>query len=809
MLQNYFKIGVRNLLKYKTFSFINVFGLASAMSVCMLVILMLADQYSYDDFHSKEDRMYRILSERPYSAMPFASTPPSLLETLKDDYAIIERATHLVISVGGEATSEISTTEMRGFFADENFLQVFDFPLEKGDRVTALRKPHSIVITDDMARQLFGDEDPLGQTVGFTDRGIHYLKGGKDSSPVDWGTFTITGIIADTEIKSHLNFDILMSTATIKGLADGNKLSKNLDGWDKAFTYVLIRDGRSEEDLNNALKDLFARKFSHDESLKEFLLKGQSLSKITPGILVNQPAGFQLPIEAYYFLGAIAFAIMLSACLNYTNLSTARALTRAKEIGVRKVTGASRKDLVFQFLSESVLTSFLALALAILLLIFIKPAFTALWLNQYLEFDLKTNWFLYAIYGAFALVLGIVAGFYPAMHLSRFQPVKAIQNSASMPTRRFGIRKVLSVGQFVISLFFIITSILVYTQFRYFMNFEYGFSPKDVVNIELQGNNFRRVSEAFNSIQGVSAISASEYIPATGRTSGMDLKKPDTGEVINFRLLSADENFIGNMGLQLVAGTNIAETSDSAGTQIVLNEAAVKALGFQSAEEAVGQILIISWKNEPVQVTGVVQDFWLKLPIGGERLEPAYLRNDPKRFSYANLKITGADVPAAIKSLELKWKSIDPIHPFKYQFYENELASTHAGIFDVVSIVGSLAFIAITIACLGMLGMATYTTERKKKEVGIRKVLGAEVSAIVLLLSKDFLKVLVIAICIGAPLSWYMNNLWLQNFSNRAEFGFGTIITGTMLLLILGLLTIGSQTIRVSRSNPVDSLKTE
>lgn len=353
------------------------------------------------------------------------------------------------------------------------------------------------------------------------------------------------------------------------------------------------------------------------------------------------------------------------------------------------------------------------------MLIFIKPAFTALWLNQYLEFDLKTNWFLYAIYGAFALVLGIVAGFYPAMHLSRFQPVKAIQNSASMPTRRFGIRKVLSVGQFVISLFFIITSILVYTQFRYFMNFEYGFSPKDVVNIELQGNNFRRVSEAFNSIQGVSAISASEYIPATGRTSGMDLKKPDTGEVINFRLLSADENFIGNMGLQLVAGTNIAETSDSAGTQIVLNEAAVKALGFQSAEEAVGQILIISWKNEPVQVTGVVQDFWLKLPIGGERLEPAYLRNDPKRFSYANLKITGADVPAAIKSLELKWKSIDPIHPFKYQFYENELASTHAGIFDVVSIVGSLAFIAITIACLGMLGMATYTTERKKKEVGM------------------------------------------------------------------------------------------
>lgn len=809
MLSNYFKVGIRNLLKYKTFSFINVFGLAIAMSVCMLVILMLADQYRYDDFHTKKERIYRILSERPYSSLPFASTPPSLLQTLNDDYSVIEKATHLVINVGGEATSEISTTETRGFFADENFLKVFDFKLEKGDRVTALRAPHSIVITDDIARKLFGKEDPLGQTVGFTDRGIHYLKGGKDSPPVDWGTFTIAGIITDSETKSHLNFDILMSTATIKILADGNKLSKNLDGWDKAFTYVLLRDGRNEGDLNKALEDLFSRKFAHDESLKEFSLKGQPLSKITPGIMVNQPAGFQLPIEAYYFLGAIAFAIMLSACLNYTNLSTARALTRAKEIGVRKVTGAQRKDLIFQFLSESALTAFLALVLAILLLIFIRPAFTGLWLNQYLEFDLETSLSVYATFGAFALLLGIVAGFYPAMHLSRFQPVKAIKNSASMPSGRFGMRRVLSVAQFVISLFFIITSILVYTQFRFFMSFEYGFNPRDIVNIELQGNNFKRVSDAFNTIQGISAVSASEYIPATGRTSGMDLNKPDTDETINFRLLSANENFIDNLGLQLVAGTNIAETSDSAGTQILLNETAVKALGFQRADEVVGQTLILKWKNEPLQVVGVVKDFWLKLPIGGDRLEPAFLRNDPKRFSYANVKMTAADVPETIKSLERQWKRIDPVHPFKYQFYENELASTHAGIFDVVSIVGSLAFIAITIACLGMLGMATYTAERKKKEVGIRKVLGAEVSAIVLLLSKDFLKVLVIAICIGAPLSWYMNNLWLQNFANRAEFGFGTIILGTMLLLILGLLTIGSQTIRVSRSSPVDTLKME
>ena len=236
---------------------------------------------------------------------------------------------------------------------------------------------------------------------------------------------------------------------------------------------------------------------------------------------------------------------------------------------------------------------------------------------------------------------------------------------------------------------------------------------------------------------------------------------------------------------------------------------AVKALGFDTPEEIIGQVLIQTWNRETLEVAGVVRDFWLKLPVSGDNLEPAFLRNEPKKFSFANVKITASDVPATIKALETKWKSIDPVHPFKYRFYEEELASTHAGIFDVVSIVGFLAFVAITIACLGMLGMATYTAERKRKEVGIRKVLGAETFRIVLMLSRDFVRILVVSICIGAPLSWFINNMWLQNFANRAEFGFTTVFIGTLVLLTLGLLTIGSQTIRVSKSNPVDTLKME
>lgn len=807
MFKNYFKTGIRNLLKYKIFSFINIFGLAIAMSVCMLVILMLADEKSYDQFHSNKHRIYRILSERPYSSRPFASTPPTLAETFRNNYAVVEKATSLVIGVGGDAVSDHSTAEMRGFFADENFLQVFDYELEHGDKRKALEAPNSVILTHSLSQKLFRSDNPVGQTIEFFDRGLHYLRTGKDTPPVSWGRFTITGVIADKKYKSHLKFDALVSSSSQKNL--GINYSNDPDSWDKSFTYVLLREGKTIDELNGALNDALARRYPKLESLKTYGLTAQPLMKINPGIMVNQPPSFQLPIEYFYFLGFIALAILLSACLNYTNLSTARALTRAKEIGVRKVTGAHRKDLVLQFISESVVTSFFALFLAGMLLIVIKPAFTGLWLNRFLNFDLESNITVYLIFAAFALLLGIFAGLYPALHLSAFQPVKAIKNVSNPRAGGLGLRKILSVSQFVISLFFIITSIVIYAQFKYFMNFQYGFNPKDIVNIELQGNDFNKMSQVFGSVPGVSNISASEYVPATGRTSGMDIYKPGTEDKVNFRLLSVNETFAENLELQFVAGRNLPLATDSSSRYIVINETAVKAIGFSSPESIIGQVLIQPWKNESLEVVGVVKDFWLRLPIGGDPIEPAFMRYQEKNFSFANVKISSSDVQATIKLLEDKWEVVDPTHPFKYQFYEDELAATHAGIFDVVSIIGFLAFIAITIACLGMLGMATYSAERKRKEVGIRKVLGAETLSIAVMLSRDFLKILAIAIFIGAPLAWFLNNLWLQNFANRAEFGFGTVFLGSTILLLLGMVTIGSQTVSVSKTNPVETLKIE
>lgn len=807
MVANYFKVAIRNLLRYKAFSFINVFGLSIAMSVCLLIILMMADQYTYDQFHTRKRRIFRVLSERPYSSMPFASTPPELAPALRENYADIEHATHLVIGVGGEATSKQGTAEARGFFADDYFLQVFDFELKEGSKSQALSTPRSLVITPRLARNLFGDEPALGKTVEFTDRGLHYLKGGKDSPPVQWGTFTITGVIAGKSYKSHLKFDVLMSASTQKVLASENIRAEDPEGWDKAFTYVLLRDGSGIKELTTSLSDLFNRTYSRSEDMKAYQLLAQPLTRINPGIMVNQPTSFQLPLVAYYFLGCIGAAIMLSACFNYTNLSTARALTRAKEIGIRKVTGAQRKDLVFQFLSESVMTSFLALLLAMALLVFMKPAFTGLWLNQYLNFDLESNLSVYIIFAGLALLLGIIAGVYPALHLSAFQPAQAIKKVDQITSSKFGIRKMLNIVQFVISLFFVVTSIMIYTQFRYFVNFDYGFRPENIVNVELQGNSYAKIATAFGAVSGVTFISGSEYVPATGRTSGMDINKPGTEDAINFRVLSASENFLENLGINLRVGRGLSP--DSSNRYVVVNENAVKSLGYDSPDEIIGEVLIQSWNKESLLVVGVVRDFWLKLPIGGERQEPAFLHHQPNDFSYANVRIAPGDVAHTLSMLERQWKAVDPVHPFKVRWYEEELASTHAGIFDVVSIVGFLAFIAITIACLGMLGMATYTAERRRKEVGIRKVLGAENMQMVFMLSKEYLKVLVIAICVGAPLTYYINTAWLAVFPNRAPFGMSTILLGVVILLLLGIVTIGSQTFRVSRRNPVEVLKVE
>lgn len=806
MLLNYIRIGVRTMLRHKLFSLINVLGLAIAMSVCLLVIMLLAEQFEYDRFHSESARVYRVLSARPDTNTPFASTPPSIAASLRTGYASIEASTNLVIGVGGDAVVNDKAVEMRGFFGDENFFRVLGFRLNEGDPQTALLQPHSIVISSRIAQTLFKDGDAVGKVVTFYDRGLHYLKQGKDSPPVSWGSFTVTGVFDREATKSHLRFDVLMSHATRRLLvADGK--AKDGDGWDNAYTYVLAAKGQTKQDVDASLDKLFDSRFKQDEGLKGFSMYGQPLLDITPGIMVNQPPSFQLPVTAFYILGFVALIIMASACLNYGNLSTARALTRLKEIGVRKVSGALRKDLILQFLTESTLTTLIALALASGILFLVQPAFTGLWLNRYLELAPEWNIKVFGCFAVFALLVGITCGVAPALYLSRFRPVLALKNTVGSTGGKLGARKLLNATQFIVSLFFIVSSLLVYSQYKFFMAFKYGFRADGIVNVALQGNRYEQVAQAFSETTGVNAVSGTQYVPATGRTSGMELDNPKGGDPIGFRHLAANESFIENLGLELLAGRNLPPNMDSISRYVILNETGARRLGFQHPAEAVGSTVVQSWNREAFEVVGVVKDFWIKLPIGGDALDAIFIQNLPRQFSYANVRIAAGQEQEVLPKLERAWKKLDPLHPFKYQYYEDELASTHAGIYDVVSIVGFLAFIAITIACLGMLGMATYTIEKRRREVGIRKVLGAEQRSIVLLLSREFIWILGIAVCVGSPLSYFINNLWLQGFPTRAPFGLEIITASVGILLGLGLLVIGSQSVAASRANPAKAIR--
>lgn len=814
MFKNYFKVGLRNILKYKVFSFINVFGLAVAMSVCMLIILMLADQYRYDQFHEKKDRIYRILSDQEGSKQPYATSPYPLAGALKAEYPVVEETTSLTPGIGGDVVYQQKFADMRGYFAEPSFFSIFSFDLDLGDKATALASPRSMVISREMAYQLFNDENPIGKTVEFSDRQLPFPQevGGVGGAAVPWGSFTITGVIDESKYTSHLTFDVLVSSSTRASLVAEKKLDDLTNTWEwyfRTYTFVLLPEGKEASDLSTALTDLVARKYANitSEQTKGFKLVPQKLTDVALGLTGNDTNN-RLPLIGYYFLGVLTLVIMFSACLNYMNLSIARALTRSKEIGVRKVTGALRKNLVLQFLSESVLTALLSLVMAVFLLMLIAPAFKGLWINQYLNFELRSTPSVYLIFFVFALVIGLLAGIYPALYLSKQQPIKTLKNLNDVQPGKLGLRKALSVSQFVISLFFITTSILIYNQFRHYMSFDYGFNTNNVVNIELQGVDHEKLANELSALPGVAGISACDIIPAAGTTNGNEILRPGTADDY-FRndLLLANENFVANLGIGLVAGRNLEPQEPN--QNVLVNEAMVKQLGFTHPAEVVGEVLETKWGKEQLKVVGVVTDFRYRLLVNDHLIRPLVIRNQPDNFEYLNVKLSSTDLMSTMVTLEKTWKKVDPLHSFKYEFFDEQLQSTHHAIFDIVSILGFISFLAIVIACLGLLGMTTYTAERKAKEVSIRKILGAEHLTIAILLSRGFLKMLGLSILVGAPLSYLINTLWLQEFPNRVEFGLGTVLLGVLVLLVLGALTIISQTWRAAKRNPVDALKVE
>jgi putative ABC transport system permease protein len=815
MIKNYLKIGLRIFLKNRVYSLINVFGLAVAMSVCMLITLMWIDQKSYDDFHDNKNRIYRIVTSPLDNDRMRATIPFPTIDALKNEHTIVDDATFLRTGFGGDAVytktnNEKTYAEMRGYFTDPSFFNIFNFVLESGDKNSALKEPNSIVISHEVKQRLFGSENALGKVIRFSDRGLNFWTD-ESTPPVDWGVFTVTGVFAE-QPKSHLKFDVMASASSLGKLYKESRLEDLRDHWGidhQTYGYVMLKPNVGERELKASLASLTADHLqkNDNENLQKLRYNYQPLPQITPGEATGNGTDSSLPLFAYYILGGLALIVMLASCLNYTSLSVARAITRSSEIGIRKVNGAAKGDLIRQFVSEAFITVFLALILANLFLIFLKKAFLGLWLNQYLHFTLDFNVKVYIAFVIFTLLVGFVAGVYPAIRMSNFNSVKALKGVEKVGSGKMGVRRVLTVSQFAISLFFIISSILVYKQLDLFMKFDYGFNPQNVLNINLQGKDYDLLKSAFMEIPGVVDVSACAYVPADGRNDNTNIQKLDSEISKSAINLSVDHNFADVLEIEMLAGEKIPLGNDSISSSVMVNEMAARELGYDQPNEIIGETFLIGEQNK--RVSGVFKNFNFFLLFTGRDTGPIVFQYNPSIFKFATVKIAEGDQQNTLAKLEAAWQKIDPIHPLQFEFYEKQLADNNQAILDLVSIIGFLALMAILIACLGLFGMATYSTERRTKEIGVRKVLGADLLTLNYLLSKEFLKMIGIAILIAAPASYFFNKLWLERMVVQADFGMATLAMGSLIVTVLALLTVVPQSIRIANKNPIETLKVE
>jgi putative ABC transport system permease protein len=806
MFFSYIKIAIRSILRHRFFSFINIFGLAVSMSISMGIIMLVADQVEYDRYNSKRDRIYRVITKDVDAAgkevgdrQNAASSMP-LRGELLEKYTGIEKVVRLKRGFGNhwlEFEGQDVNIPLAGFYADPEVFEVFEYEFQYGDPSTALKDPFTVVLTRKAANKLFKEENPLGQSIKVG----------------ELGNFTVTGVLKETPHKSHIVFEALASMATVVSVA-GSK-DRSMDDWTdfwNGWNYVLLEPGKSGSDLQQYLKRIYDEKIAviTNPGVYKMKFSVQALNDITPGPLQNNSIGPVLPWVFIYALGGLALIILLTSCFNFTNLSMARSLTRAREIGVRKVTGAARWQIFVQFLSESVIVAFAALIIAFGLLLLVKPMILQLNFARIFSWDFEANAVVFITFIAFAVVVGILAGFFPAIVLSGFQPIKVLKSINNIKVfSRMGIRKVLLVAQFTLSLFFILSVIIMNNQLKLFTTKDHGFNMQNNIAVKLNNTSPQVLRNELLKYANIESVSAASHLPAAGISHGGGFKKSlDEKEDVPFQRFTVDENYLRNMKLHLLAGKFFEAGQEKINKDyIVINEEGVKKLQYDSPSQAVGEVVISHFDSTRRTIIGVISNYNHRDLTRSH--SPMALMYDPEDFAVLQVSYSGT-YEAAAKEIEKAWAVVNPGLKVDYNEMKSEINKYYDIVFgDIVKILGTLATLAIVISCLGLLGMATYTTETRMKEVSIRKVLGSSNGALVLLLSRSFLGVLALAIVIGIPASFFINNLWLELIAYRTSISLSVVAQAVLILLLFGVVTVGSQTIRASFANPVDNLKNE
>jgi putative ABC transport system permease protein len=796
MIKNYILTAFRSLLKHRSFSLINIFGLSISMAVCMLIILILQDQYSYDNFHKERDRIYRIQSKDNLSKISlskFASTTWPLAKELKDNYPFVEEIVALNNRYNAEGISDEKRFDVAVFFATPSFFNLFNFKLKYNLASNPLLEPSSIVITEKVSDKFFGDNNPIGKIITFE----------------KYGSLKVTGVISETNRKSHIQFDALISSATIPSLEKENKINEVTDNWEAfgaSYIYLLLNKNSRQSDLDTALAKISKLKYYDNEEVN-LSFYSTPLSSIVPGPLLANEIGMFLPKPFVIFFAGLAIIIMFSAAFNYTSLSIARSLTRAKEYGIRKSFGASSSQLISQIVTEAVILSLISLFFADMILQLLIPAFSGMKLMTLMKIDPHQNSISYVAYLIFAVITGILAGIIPAFYVSSLNPVKVFKASSNIRLlKRVTFRKILLVTQYTFSIIFIISIILIYRQMNYMLTSDLGFDKDVVYNIKLNGQKFLKVKDQYSQFPEVTSISAGSHVPGIGNTWPTKIKAKAEDEAYDAAYFSVDPYYISTMGIKLIAGEDFPKDPVMNTNLVVINRKAVEYFKFKSLQEAIGQDILI-YDTLPVKVIGVVDNYKytaLFMPV-----KPLILRMNPEQYNIAVLRINTQNRETTLSRFKSAWKSIDPYHDIKGSFLEYDIKDFYSIFGDVLYTVGFATILAIVVACLGLFGMATYSIQTRLREVGIRKVFGSQSGSVAMRIAKTFVIMLAIAAVIAAPIAYLINTTWLKFLAFHVTFGAGSILIGITIVFIFGILTILSQTLKAANSNPVDVLKYE
>jgi len=790
MFKNYLKTALRNLIKNKVYSLITVSGLVIGMTCFIIISLFIRYELSYDSFHRKAGRIYRLgqfEEGKPFSGAP-ASLGPAFVRDFKEvvDCVRISETSYNVLKINIRYGQK-SFYESRFFMADPSIFNVFTFPLLKGDPGTVLSDPNSVVITEAMAKKYFGNEEPLGKTLIYDNR----------------FSFTVSGVAEEVPLNSHFHFDFLVSFENLGRFLGDSYLTN----WSASnfVTYFLLEENASHEVLlQKAVSN--AKKYP----LRETYFKRLFLEPLREIHLAANRKDFEPAFDKkyIYLIGSAGLIILFIACINFINLSTARSAKRAKEVSLRKVVGAKRSQLVKQFLSESLLMSLIALTGALILSVIVLH-----WVNSLAGSKIEFSYFsidLIIILTVTFLIVGIASGSYPALIVSAFQPATVLKGAGRAGKNSPFMRKLLVVLQFTMSVILIIGTLIMRDQIEYLKNKELGWNRKHVFNIQIYEEEVRRNYEVLKSeflkLPGVTGTSASVFRPNKLRfRHGARWEGKRGNETTWVWVLYVDHDFIKTFDIDIIDGRDFSRdiSTDEKGPYI-LNEAAVKKIGRESplgkkftafGDEGIGPII------------GVVRDFHFRSLHHG--IEPILLYINPERFEFLSVRINSVNLSETLDNIENIWEEVLPGKPFNYYFIGEDYDNLYRSETVMSRVIGCFTMLSIFIACLGLLGLAAFMAEQRTKEIGIRKVLGASVSSVILMLSKQYLKWVVIANLIAWPLAYFIVDSWLQNFTYRISVSIWTFFLSGILSMVITFLTVSYQLARAAKTNPVETLQYE